>query len=534
MRASKVFVRHLHSSPLYHPPLAYYDILQPSSLTTMHDQLVLHSHHTQRDPSANGHADSGSAGGAAQATTRSMRAGSCSSNATENSAATAGSSNYDTDGSSSASEASRKRKCDALDHHRQQKQHAASQPRTPGPMLGTAEESRSRSSSSSTMHLERVSIASPREHEQYRSSTATATTVTRVSPGGQPVTSMPSRRQYRQAPSLANRDGTDHPFSSLSVPPSPSPVAETSKRPRLAAVASTGHIRSTHATDVASGRDGSGALCLRACPSLLDITTRDDSDMPNGPPSASFSTLTITQPPSPAYAAFSVNLPTPPCLTNIQEGPSHNDRAHIPLAVSPYTSHTKLQPPRRSSFRSACPTGARRTDRHADRYTSARRRLRRAMSLPLEDEVTLSRRQLQRSHPLEQPEDSTLAFLPKPDTRSVDNMDVDPKSMSGTELHDNDSEMPMQGVQQPKSRLTTPKATLSPTMPENPLSTVQCEQSAEASLQSCCASPSHVSSASPANNRISPSIPPASSKSVSPPIPMSPTQLAALHRFNMP
>ncbi|KAK9897856.1 Tcp11-domain-containing protein [Cystobasidium minutum MCA 4210] len=180
----------------------------------------------------------------------------------------------------------------------------------------------------------------------------------------------------------------------------------------------------------------SNKLCTSSAraPTHLEVETHHAADdLPSAPPSASFSNLAITQPPSPAYAAFPESTPPPAAgldsptsashfalaqakaqeaelerrLQAHTEG-DHGDRLDI-LQVTPeanpsakMTATTVLAdatcPMRQSSVSSrrssSSPQREKSPARRLGVAAATRRRFRRATSLPLEDEVTLARSQM--------------------------------------------------------------------------------------------------------------------------------------------
>lgn len=220
--------------------------------------------------------------------------------------------------------------------------------------------------------------------------------------------------------------------------------ASTSKRPRLDSFASTGHLGTSPSY---SGTRAQPGLEVDTSSSHQRDNNEDNEDVPSGPPSASFSNLTITQPPSPAYAAFSTETPTagpslrldsptsphlfdyaqaetrrrdeqnhhesmdcemqvdqqrstlplPSIIVGQQEGQSSQSGSSDPSALSSTSTARNITTASRRRGKSPSRTRARAPSSYSS-SSSMRRRLRRATSLPLEDEIFIAKRQMDHAH----------------------------------------------------------------------------------------------------------------------------------------
>lgn len=275
----------------------------------------------------------------------------------------------------------RKRKCEGLDRL----------PRTPLPTLSSPAHLSSPRPRSATCSSDFLSTPTPSSicHHPRSSSSCTATrTDARVDEGMHPSDRSGSdcKRVRRLLQTSSSSSLLPLPASSLaarrrSIQGTPSEMA---KRPKLEAAASTGHLNVPESTYGAH------------MPTHLDLSNQSDQDMTSAPPSGSFSNLTITQPSSPAYAAFSLQTPNPACSPSssspmqftFTRSNASTDQDHSQMPVD---SHTTATSQSRMSDRVST-----RRDKISTR--PLRRRMKRASSLQLEDEITLARSEHHKHH----------------------------------------------------------------------------------------------------------------------------------------
>lgn len=436
--------------PLYLIPFAY---LLSSIIYFLimydHQSLLLHQH-THRTASPQSGTSRQDSSTAQAQSTRSMRASSCS-NAANNASidsAMAVTSPFDSEDAARADNSSspttggvgpsasgpydRKRKCDAADRL----------PRTPLPTLSSSPRvltPRPRSATYSSGIPSGSGSSSIRHNPAPSSSLCTASRPDALEEdGNQPKdrSRFPLDVQdgFLELPS--SRDNQSF-SSSLSPVPSSSLAArrrsiqasksEMAKRPRLESSASMDHLHVP------------GEPFTLQVPTHLDFDSNLSDDAPSGPPSASFSNLTITQPPSPAYAAFSLQTPAPSCLPS-KSSPQQFTFAETSSAA---TSEQAVTLSNTQLFQSA--TCQSRPSSHASHRRdksparTARRRLRRAASLPLTEEMTLARSSLGFHH--QRPGSSlsskaTNATLhPSAIITDANTMGVDQRSIEQREAH---------------------------------------------------------------------------------------------------
>lgn len=530
--------------------------------------LVLHQQHAHRTATPqSGTSHSETSSSAATATsTRPMRAGSCSSVSTANTPAdaimAAASSTYDPDGSGSphstsspelsnaatagpamSSSFDRKRKCDALDRLPSTPRHSTSSP-SPAQLSPP----RPRSATCSSNLLSPSVPATSRHHRLRTSSSSTASCSDACEDqGNQPKgisrSSWSSSRQCRRSPSPSSSKAS---ASSSSLSPLPASSlslrrrslqgtsGEMAKRPKLESAASTGHLHVP------------GDIYASHIPSPLDLSNQLDQDMPSAPPSASFSNLTITQPPSPAYAAFSIQTPTPahiPSSTSptqfafaqssmqaVQETSQTTSRQaeqQQSLIPSPSTTMTSQTSQSRTSIRAT----ARRREKSPAR--PVRRRFRRATSLPLDDEITLAHSQLVQHHKRSNSSLSSSSSTLNASHRTTTNL-MNTEQMSDNQDLTAETDGHVRGRQDVQRRLAGSECTQASQVTASNMTSAEVKSGSTTHISTIGGTDQREGDACSSQGTSRTEQHPLSVQEPVAPVLLTPAQLAAMHQFNMP